>query len=76
MKVSEFLKITREAKRMTLRDLEERTGGRVSNAYISQIETGKVDTPGIEPLYHLALALDLSPYGLIELVVKELEGGL
>lgn len=73
MKVSDFLRVTRNAKRLTLRDLEEKTGGKVSNAYISQIETGKIESPSVETLYHLAIALDLSPCGLIELIVKELE---
>jgi transcriptional regulator with XRE-family HTH domain len=43
---------------MTLRDLEAASG--VSNALISQIETGKVKDPGFSTVVKLAGALGLS----------------
>ena len=30
---------------LSLRDVEEITGGKISNGYLSQIESGKVDSP-------------------------------
>jgi len=47
----------RECKGWTLRDLERETG--VSNAVISQIETGKVKDPGFSTVIKLARALGL-----------------
>ena len=39
----EFLKSARKAKRLTLREVEQKTG--ISNAYLSQLESGKVKQP-------------------------------
>lgn len=36
----------RKAKGLTLREVEETTG--ISNAYLSQLETGKIKSPGYE----------------------------
>lgn len=38
------LKFARSVLKMTLRDVEAKTG--ISNAYLSQIETGKIKDPG------------------------------
>lgn len=49
----EFKKL-RKAKGLTLREVEERTG--ISNAYLSQLETGKIKSPGydiVKALYEL-----------------------
>lgn len=54
----ELISLARELKGMTLRDLEERSG--ISNALISQIETGKVRDPGFTTVVRLADALGLS----------------
>lgn len=43
---------------MTLRELEEKSG--VSNALISQIESGKIKDPGFRTVCKLASALGLS----------------
>jgi transcriptional regulator with XRE-family HTH domain len=40
MKTAELLALCRELKGLTVRDVEKKTG--ISNAYISQIETGKI----------------------------------
>lgn len=48
----------RECKGWTLRDLEKKTG--ISNAAISQIETGKVKDPGFRTVVILADALGVS----------------
>lgn len=58
LKVGEIIALVREAKGMSQRDLEKASG--VSNALISQIETGKVKDPGFSTIIRLARALDLS----------------
>ena len=39
-----FLKWSREKCNLTLREVENQTG--ISNGYLSQVETGKIDNPG------------------------------
>ena len=41
-------------RKMTLRDVEEATSKQVSNAYLSQIETGKIQKPSPNILHALA----------------------
>lgn len=55
--LGELIGIARECKGWTLRELEKRTG--VSNALISQIETGRVKDPGFGTIIKLADALGL-----------------
>lgn len=58
LKLGEMLAVAREAKGMTLRDLEKETG--ISNALLSQIETGKVKEPGFFKIMLIAEALNIS----------------
>lgn len=58
MKLGELIAIGRECKGWTLRDLERETG--ISNALISQIETGKVKDPGFSTVVRLVEALGIS----------------
>lgn len=58
MRLGELIAIARECKGWTLRDLERECG--VSNALISQIETGKVKDPGFATVVRLARSLGLS----------------
>lgn len=58
MKLGELLALSRELKKMTLRDLEAKSG--VSNALISQIESGRVKDPGFRTICKLARILGLS----------------
>ncbi len=44
----------RTAKGLTLREVEEATGKAVSNAYLSQLENGKIRKPSPNVLHHLA----------------------
>jgi transcriptional regulator with XRE-family HTH domain len=44
--IGDLLRLHRRNTGLTLRDIEKSTG--VSNAYISQLETGKIKSPGIE----------------------------
>ena len=56
-----YLKSVRMGSRMTLRDVEEATGKEVSNAYLSQLESGKIAKPSVNVLYALATSLNV-PY--------------
>lgn len=44
----------RKAKRLSLREVEEATGRAVSNAYLSQLENGKIIKPSPNVLHDLA----------------------
>ncbi len=44
----------RKAKRLSLREVEEATGRAVSNAYLSQLENGKIAKPSPNVLHDLA----------------------
>lgn len=58
MKLGELIGLSRELKGWTLRELEKRSG--VSNALISQIESGHVRQPGFQTVAKIAKALGLS----------------
>jgi transcriptional regulator with XRE-family HTH domain len=50
------LKNRRKALGLTLRDVEEITKGRISNAYLSQLENGKITNPSVGVACELAAA--------------------
>ncbi len=56
-----YLKSVRLGNNMTLRDVEEATGKEVSNAYLSQLESGKINKPSVHVLYALSTSLGV-PY--------------
>jgi HTH-type transcriptional regulator, competence development regulator len=47
------LKELRKRSSLTLREIEERTG--ISNAYLSQLENGKIKSPSAQVLYNLSI---------------------
>lgn len=49
-----YLSSLRTAKGLTLRQVEEATDGEVSNAYLSQLEHGRISKPSPNILYSLA----------------------
>lgn len=57
MKLGDLIAATREAKRLSLRELEKKTG--ISNALLSQIETGHVKEPSWRNVVKIAKALGL-----------------
>ena len=57
MRLGELISLAREMRGWTLRDLESKSG--VSNALISQIETGKVKDPSFSRVVAIARALHL-----------------
>lgn len=63
-KYGDFLKALRLKKGLTLREVEAQTG--VSNAYLSQLETGKVKQPSPSNLYKLVDLYEVSYEELME----------
>ncbi len=61
-----YFKALREAKSLTLREVEKQTG--ISNAYLSQLETGKVKQPSPFNLHKLAQLYDVPYETLMEKV--------
>jgi transcriptional regulator with XRE-family HTH domain len=61
-----FLKKRRLELKMTLRDVEDATDKEVSNAYLSQLEGGKIIQPSPHILYSLSTVLNLPYEGLME----------
>lgn len=54
MSLGEYLKKIRKIKNYTLRKVEKMSGGKISNAYLSQIERGYVKKPSPNILFLLA----------------------
>jgi HTH-type transcriptional regulator, competence development regulator len=74
-KLGETLNRIRGIKGAKLRDVEKATG--ISNAYLSQLETGKAENPNPHLLYKLAQYYDVPYESLMEAagyVVKEKPG--
>lgn len=61
-----FLKKARQDMKLSLRDVEEATGKEVSNAYLSQLESGKITKPSPHILYSLSTALGVAYDSLME----------
>ena len=61
-----FIKKARLDLKMTLRDVEEATGKDVSNAYLSQLESGKITKPSPHILYTLSTVLNVAYEALME----------
>jgi transcriptional regulator with XRE-family HTH domain len=61
-----FIRKARQDVQMTLRDVEQATGKEVSNAYLSQLEGGKITKPSPHILYALSTALGVAYETLME----------
>jgi transcriptional regulator with XRE-family HTH domain len=61
---SEYIKKVRKSKKFSLRKLSSLSG--ISNAYLSQLETGKRGLPSPEIIKNLAASLDVSYELLLE----------
>lgn len=61
-----FLKKARQDMQMSLREVEDATGKEISNAYLSQLESGKVTKPSPHVLYALSTALGVAYETLME----------
>jgi len=65
MSLGDYLKSLRSLKGWTLREVEEATDGEVSNAYLSQLEHGKISKPSPNILHSLAVAYGVSYQALM-----------
>jgi len=61
------LALIRQDRRLTLRDVEMATGKEVSNAYLSQIENGKIRKPSPNALLALSRVYEISYGKLMEM---------
>lgn len=61
-----YLKSTRAGLKMTLRGVEEATSQEISNAYLSQLENGKISKPSPHILHSLAQVYGVSYENLME----------
>lgn len=66
-KLGDYLKSVRLSLGMSLRDVEEATEKEISNAYLSQLETGKITKPSPHILYALSSVLGVAYERLMEL---------
>jgi len=64
-KLGPFLAATRKGRKLSLRDVEAETG--ISNAYLSQLETGKIREPSPVNLHKLSELYAISYTMLLEL---------
>jgi transcriptional regulator with XRE-family HTH domain len=62
--LGEYLMHARTTKKMTLREVEEATTRTVSNAYLSQLENGKISKPSPNILHSLATVYGV-PYEVL-----------
>ena len=67
LSLGQYLASIREDRRLTLRQVEEKTKKAVSNAYLSQIETGKIQKPSPNILHELAEVYEISYEQLMEM---------
>jgi HTH-type transcriptional regulator, competence development regulator len=65
--LGEAIRGARTASRMSLRDVEEALKREISNAYLSQIETGRASSPSPQVLYAIAQVLPIRYERLMEL---------
>lgn len=67
------LRRERIARGLTLRDIERRSDGKVSNAYLSQIETGAVENPSLAIVFAATKAIGLNFQEVAEIAVGDRE---
>lgn len=65
--LASYLASVRQVKGLTLREVEEATGKEVSNAYLSQLERGKIGKPSPHILHSLSGVYNVAYERLMEL---------
>jgi HTH-type transcriptional regulator, competence development regulator len=65
-RLGEYLNSVRRGKGLSLRDVEVSSNKEVSNAYLSQLENGKIEKPSPHFLHSLSMALEISYEDLME----------
>lgn len=71
--LGKFLQAAREAKQLSLRAVEKATG--VSNAYLSQVESGKIKQPSPTILHKLSELYEVSYADVLALAGHPVPGG-
>jgi transcriptional regulator with XRE-family HTH domain len=51
-----YIRNLRKERGWSLRDVEKITSGRISNAYLSQLESGRIDSPSLAMVHTLSAA--------------------
>lgn len=64
--LGQFLKEVRASRGLTLRDVERVTDGKISNAYLSQLENGGIEKPSAIMLHRLSAAYAVDYHELME----------
>ncbi len=59
IKFGQYLHKLRTERNWSLRDIQEKTKGEVSNAYLSQLESGKKNVPTLKVIQRIADAFEL-----------------
>ena len=67
LSLGRYLASIRADRKLTLREVEEATNKQVSNAYLSQIENGKIQKPSPNVLHVLAELYCISYEGLMDM---------
>jgi transcriptional regulator with XRE-family HTH domain len=65
-RLGDYLNSVRRGLDLSLREVEEKTKKDVSNAYLSQLENGKIEKPSPHILHSLSIALNISYEDLME----------
>jgi transcriptional regulator with XRE-family HTH domain len=69
--ISQYVKRTMRQKRLRLRDIERKSGGRISSGYVSDIVRGAARNLTVEKLKALAAGLDVDVREVIEVTLDE-----
>jgi transcriptional regulator with XRE-family HTH domain len=67
-RLSRYIRTAMEHKGLKLRDIEERSGGQITDGYVADILSGRSDNPSAAKIKALARALDLDPHALFDVV--------
>lgn len=73
MLATEFLKQTRLAKKLSIRDVEELAGGHISHPFINQQENGRIKSPTVKSIYFHSKGLGLDPLHICKMLIDEIE---
>jgi transcriptional regulator with XRE-family HTH domain len=69
--LSQFLKRIMKQKGLTLRDVEQKCGKRITNSYISRLINGKVNNLTVETIGAVAQGFDVDPYDVFSAAYGE-----
>jgi transcriptional regulator with XRE-family HTH domain len=67
----EYVKRIMRQNSLTLRDIEENSGGRISNSYISKILNGNVKNPSADKIVALAKGLKVDSHEVFTVITGE-----